>query len=60
MSMRAEVSRAEVQGPTDVLALVEQAVDDLRAAGRITGEVVFTPRPGSDLTVDTKLAPAET
>jgi valyl-tRNA synthetase len=60
VSMRAEVSRAEVQGPAGALALVEQAVDDLRAAGRITGEVVFTPRPGSDLTVDTELAPADT
>ncbi len=43
VSMRAEVSRAVVRGPADHLALVERAADDLRAAGRIVGEVVFEP-----------------
>jgi hypothetical protein len=36
--------------------LVERALDDLRAAGRITGELVFSPSDSaSQITVETEL-----
>ncbi len=41
VSMRTELSRATVSGPADAVALAERAADDLRAAGKITGELVF-------------------
>lgn len=43
VSMRTEVSRAVISGPADRLDLVRRALDDLSAAGRITGEVTFAP-----------------
>jgi valyl-tRNA synthetase len=57
VSMRTEVIRAVITGPADRLELVRHALDDLTAAGRITGEVVFTPTESEDeLTVHTTLA----
>jgi valyl-tRNA synthetase len=55
VSMRTEVARATVRGPADQLRLAEQAADDLRAAGRITGELSFA-EADADLTVDVTLA----
>jgi valyl-tRNA synthetase len=55
VSMRTEVSRAVVRGPQNRLALVEQAAGDLRAAGRISGELVFEPGEDTALTVDVTL-----
>ncbi len=55
VSMRTEVSRAVISGPADRLDLVRLALDDLTAAGRITGEVVFEPTDSLDLTVDVTL-----
>ena len=43
VSMKAELSRVEITGPSALLAGVESAADDLRRVGRITGELVFTP-----------------
>ena len=43
VSMRTELSRVVVTGPADAVALAEKAADDLRAAGRITGDLTFTP-----------------
>ena len=43
VSMKTEVSKVEVSGPADQLALAEQAEVDLRAAGRIIGEIVWSP-----------------
>ncbi|QNE21595.1 valine--tRNA ligase [Kribbella qitaiheensis] len=43
VSMKTEVSKVEVSGPADRLALAEQAEVDLRAAGRIIGEIVWSP-----------------
>ncbi len=58
VSMRAEVARAEVTGPPALLAAVEAAAADLRAAGKITGELVFTADEQADrITVTTELAP---
>jgi valyl-tRNA synthetase len=58
VSMRTELARAEVTGPADLLALAERAVHDLRAAGRVVGELVFTPTDGADLSVDAEVAAA--
>ena len=43
VSMRTEVHTATISGPADRLRLVERGLDDLRAAGRITGEVLLRP-----------------
>ncbi len=49
VSMRTELTGAEITGPAEALTLVQRATDDLRAAGRITGDLVFSPtdRPRS-------------
>ncbi|PVG81340.1 valine--tRNA ligase [Nocardioides gansuensis] len=57
-SMRAELSRVEVSGPADGIAAVESAADDLKRAGRITGELVFTTvEDATDISVQAELAP---
>jgi valyl-tRNA synthetase len=43
VSMKTEVSKVEVAGPAIRLALAERAEADLRAAGRITGEILWSP-----------------
>ena len=58
VSMRTELTRATVTGPADLVALAERAADDLRAAGKITGELAFAPGSGPDLTVDADVAAA--
>ena len=40
--MRAELSRVEITGPEELIRAAELAADDLRAAGKITGDLVFT------------------
>ncbi len=47
VSMRTELAHAEVTGPPATVALAAQAESDLRAAGRVTGDLRFT---GSDST----------
>ncbi|MGZ8737725.1 MAG: valine--tRNA ligase [Nocardioides sp.] len=61
VSMRTELSRVAVSGPAAVVALAEKAADDLRAAGRITGELTFTPSDESatDITVDAEVTPQQ-
>jgi valyl-tRNA synthetase len=57
VSMRAEVTRAEVFGPAALLAGAEAAADDLRKVGKITGDLVFTPQAdATELTVVAELA----
>jgi valyl-tRNA synthetase len=41
VSMKAEVAKVEVSGPAEQLVLARRAEDDLRAAGRIVGEIVW-------------------
>ncbi|MEV0284459.1 valine--tRNA ligase [Kribbella sp. NPDC050820] len=50
-SMKTEVSKVEVSGPAARLALAERAEPDLRAAGRITGEIVWSPDDSDSVTV---------
>ncbi|MGH3465604.1 MAG: valine--tRNA ligase [Kribbellaceae bacterium] len=51
VSMKTEVSKVEVSGPADRIALAEQAEHDLRAAGRIVGEIVWSPAESDRLAV---------
>jgi len=57
VSMRAELSRVTVTGPPAAVALAEQAADDLRAAGKVTGDLTFigTDDLGSEITVETQV-----
>ena len=43
VSMKTEVSKVEVSGPADRLDLAARAEGDLRAAGRIVGDIVWHP-----------------
>ena len=57
VSMKAELSRVEITGPPALLAGVESAADDLRRAGKITGDLVFTPDENAqELSVSAELA----
>ena len=42
VSMRAELSRVEITGPEALVRAAELAAADLRATGKITGDLVFT------------------
>jgi valyl-tRNA synthetase len=57
VSMRAELSRATVTGPAAAVALAQRASDDLRAAGKVAGDLVFSPTDASEITVDAEIAP---
>jgi valyl-tRNA synthetase len=56
VSMRTELTSATVSGPADQLALAERAAEDLRAAGKVTGPLTFTPTDAPTLTVDAEVA----
>ncbi len=58
VSMRAELSRVEVSGPEALVRQAKLAESDLRAAGKITGDLVFTATDATELTVDAELAPS--
>jgi valyl-tRNA synthetase len=59
VSMRAELSRVEITGPEDMVRAAEQAADDLRRTGRITGDLVFTVAEDAEaISVDARLAEA--
>jgi valyl-tRNA synthetase len=60
--MRAELAWATVSGPAEQVALVERAAEDLRAAGRVTGELRFLADDAPEITVAAELAgsPQET
>nr|WP_232676498.1 valine--tRNA ligase [Nocardioides sp. R-C-SC26] len=60
VSMRAALSRAEVRGPAALVAQAELAAADLRAAGKVTGELVFVADDtATELSVTAELAPVE-
>ncbi len=56
VSMRTELTRVEVSGPADRLAQAERAGEDLRAAGKIVGELRFTPTGDPEITVAAEVA----
>lgn len=56
-SMRAELSSVEFTGPAAALAAVESVQDDLRKAGKIVGDIVFTPGDGPEITVTAEVLP---
>ncbi|MEV8372902.1 valine--tRNA ligase [Kribbella sp. NPDC056861] len=51
VSMKTEVSKVEVSGPAARLGLAERAEVDLRAAGRITGEILWSPDESDEVSV---------
>jgi len=55
VKMRTPLAAVTVTGPADAIALAEQVAEDLRAAGNITGELVFTPGEG-EITVEARIA----
>jgi valyl-tRNA synthetase len=60
VSMRAELARVEIRGPEDLVRAAELAADDLRKAGKITGDLVFSPDAGATaISVDAELAPTD-
>ena len=56
VSMRTEVSRAELTGAADVLDRLKEIEADLRAVGRLTGEIQWSAAD-VPLTVDVELVP---
>jgi len=56
VSMKTELARVEISGPADKLALAEKARQDLKSAGKVTGELVFTPTDAPELTVEATIA----
>jgi valyl-tRNA synthetase len=57
VSMRTEVSRATVAGPATALELAARAAEDLKAVGKVVGELTFAPNDAQDITVDAEIAP---
>ena len=57
VSMRTEVTAAEVTGPAAAVALAEQAADDLVAAGKIVGDLRFTASDAPEIGTTADLAP---
>jgi valyl-tRNA synthetase len=58
VSMRTELSRARITGPAAAVALVERAADDLRSAGRVTGDLRFAADDADEITVEAEVASA--
>jgi valyl-tRNA synthetase len=57
VSMRTQVSKVTITGPSQQLGLVRDALDDLKSAGRIAGDVALIESPDSaDLAVTADLA----
>ncbi|MFB9314223.1 valine--tRNA ligase [Nocardioides plantarum] len=59
VGMKAQLSRVEITAPEAVLAAVRLAEPDLRAAGKITGDLVYTAVDAGDLAVTADLAPTD-
>jgi len=59
VSMRTELTSVTVTGPAEALALAQLAAEDLRAAGRITGDLTFAPSDATEVTVDAEIAPQD-
>ncbi len=57
VSMRTELTHASVSGPAALIELAQQAADDLRATGKVTGELTFAATDAEELTVEAEIAP---
>ncbi len=57
VSMRTELARATVSGAAAAVALAAQAADDLKAAGKIIGDLVFVAGDAAEISVDAEIAP---
>ena len=56
-SMRAPLSRVEVTGPAALVEAAASAADDLRRAGHVQGDLVFTPSDdATEISVAAELA----
>ena len=55
VSMRAELARVEIAGPEELVRAAELAADDLRAAGKIVGDLVFTADDSTEISVAAEL-----
>ena len=60
VSMRTELARVEFSGPAAILDAVRSAETDLRNAGKITGDVVYTETESGELSVTAEVAPEAT
>jgi valyl-tRNA synthetase len=58
-SMRAELARVEIAGPEELVRAAELAAGDLRAAGKIVGDLVFTADESAEISVTAELAAAK-
>ncbi len=59
-SMRAPLSRVEISGPEAAVRAAETAAEDLRKAGKITGDLVFTSVADAEgISVAADLAPQD-
>jgi valyl-tRNA synthetase len=56
VSMRTEINRAELNGPAETLDRLREIESDLRAVGRLTGELLWAAAD-VPLTVEVQLAP---
>ena len=55
--MRTELDRVEITGPERLVRHAEIATADLRAAGKITGDLVFTvDEDATELSVEAQIA----
>jgi len=58
-SMRAELARVEIAGPEVLVRAAELAADDLRSAGKIVGDLVFTADESAEISVAAELVPVD-
>ena len=56
VSMRAPLARVEVSGPAALVEAASAAAGDLRRAGHVQGDLLFTPTDATELTVAAQLA----
>ena len=52
-----ELARVEISGPEGLVSAARLAADDLRALGKVTGDLVFTTTDGDELKVAAELSP---
>jgi len=58
VSMKTELTRVEISGPTALVESAQAAAEDLRKVGKIIGELVFTASDAAELSVRAELAPS--